>query len=83
MSEPIHVDDGCSLSPREVLARLEIGLKSDDELHPDFPGNGPIVVEMSQEEADATARFLHDKFIAALPSKGEGISDLPEAPEQR
>lgn len=35
MSE-IFCDDGCSPTPEEVLARLEIGLKTEEELHPDF-----------------------------------------------
>lgn len=83
MSEPF-CNDGCDLSREEILARLEIGLKSDAELHPDFPGNGPIIIELSQEAADETAQILHDKFLAALSlQRGEGISDLPETSEQR
>ena len=76
MSEPIHIDDGCSLSLEEVLARLKIGLKSDAELHPDYvdPEN------RTSEFLSPTDRAL---FLLALPSKGEGMSDLPEAPEQR
>lgn len=35
MSDPF-CNDGCDLSREEVLARLQIGLKSDAELHPDY-----------------------------------------------
>lgn len=37
MSEPIETGDGCDIPQSEVLGLLQLGLKTDRELHPDFP----------------------------------------------
>lgn len=69
MSEPIETGDGISLPQSEVLGLLSLGLKEEEELHPDFSveGRGPILVELSQEAANATALLLTRKFEELAP----------------
>ena len=67
MSDEIETGDGCDLPQEEALRLFS--------LHPDSPanGSGPVVsdrglilVALSQEEADETARILKSKFEEAL-----------------
>lgn len=79
MSEPIHIDDGCSLSQEEILARLEIGLKSDAELHPDFPyvRSSMLSSDLETESARTEHKTLGpalDRTIIKSPRAG---SDPP------
>lgn len=64
MSDPIQTGDGCDLPPEEVLARLQWGLRSDEELHPDFDAVWAFADKRYREEYrkqfDAeTERMLH------------------------
>lgn len=73
-----YTDDGCGLYGVEALSLLKIGLMSEGELHPDFRApvpsdRGLILVALSQEDANETARILASKFE-------ELLSDSPEAP---
>lgn len=92
MIDSIHCNDGCDLSPEEVLARLQIGLKSDEELHPDYPCSDMLYSDefaAGDKSADLESRAslfapsVTDRGLSllALPSKGEGISDEKEAVE--